>query len=299
MSKRPLSPSKPRHMALVFTRSPHRLHAMISGAGHETRCDPSYDWHGLKRGHAEFALLQHTLAGSGMLRCDGVERVVTAGQTMLLTFPQDNRYWLPPGQHWEFFWLALHGAEVMRAFTAANERLGPLVTLGPRSPVIASAVRICKAALDGRVRSPWQASSLAYELCMKLFDIAQPGETHHRSQPRTAAIERAVTMIDANPGKRVTVQALADASGYSRFHFARLFKASEGMSPEQFVIQRRLSLAAKMLRDSDQPLKVISPRCGFADVAYFCRAFRRSFGVSPGVFRDSGMYPAQKNLTIR
>jgi len=62
-------------------RPPHRRH---------------YDWHGLRRGEAPFVLLQHTLSGSGRSAVrESSHMEMRTGQTLLLSFPHDNRYWLP------------------------------------------------------------------------------------------------------------------------------------------------------------------------------------------------------------
>ncbi|HEV8245247.1 MAG TPA: AraC family ligand binding domain-containing protein, partial [Polyangiaceae bacterium] len=89
------------------------LHAMITSTGYVRQTSPSYDWHGIKRGSAEFVLLQHTLSGAGRLEFEGKTFEVLPGMTMLLHFPHDNRYFLPPGQQWEFFYLCLKGQEVV------------------------------------------------------------------------------------------------------------------------------------------------------------------------------------------
>jgi AraC-like DNA-binding protein len=51
----------------------------------------------------------------------------------------------------------------------------------------------------------------------------------------------------------------------------------------------RIREAARLLQDTDLPLKVVAERCGFADANYFGKAFRQHTGVSPGAFRRSGV----------
>lgn len=62
----------------------------------------------------------------------------------------------------------------------------------------------------------------------------------------------------------------------------RIF-AMLGMTPSQFILTRRVNLAASMLRSSffDGTMTDVAMDCGFSDAAHFCRSFRRIFGVTP------------------
>jgi AraC family transcriptional regulator len=282
---------------LLFHKST-ALHAMVTSAGYDVRKDPGgYDWHGLKRGYAEFALLQHTLAGEGRLTCAGVTHRVTAGQTMLLHFPDDNRYWLPGdeavggrGPRWEFFFLCVNGSEVLRAWRRAAAVLGPVTCLG--DDVVAAAAQACLATMRGEVTTPGRASSLAYDLAMRLVDAAEASSasSSRADRQRDPAIQLAIDHCRANLASPLTVTSLAAVAGYSRFHFTRRFAASEATTPQAFIIRERVKLAARLLQSTSHPVKLIARRCGFEDPNYFCKVFRRSLGVSPGTFRRSGMY---------
>src|SRR6516164_109833 len=84
----------PARRMVVFPKSGARLHAMVTSAGYDRCADPRYDWHGLRRGSMPYVLLQHTIAGGGLLRYDRTRHELRPGQTMLLRFPHDNRYWV-------------------------------------------------------------------------------------------------------------------------------------------------------------------------------------------------------------
>ena len=117
-------------VSLAFPKDRYRLHAMVTSAGYEVCAGRVYDWHGMRRGDAPFVLLQHTIAGRGQLRFEAQRFTLAAGQTMLLSFPHDNRYWLARGDSWEFFWLCLNGREVLRLWPEL-QRTGPVIALTP------------------------------------------------------------------------------------------------------------------------------------------------------------------------
>lgn len=82
--------------------------------------------------------------------------------------------------------------------------------------------------------------------------------------------------------------ALADMASWvnlSPYHFARLFRASFGCPPYQYVQEQRLVRARDMLRKRSHNITAIALTCGFNDPSQFSRAFKSRFGVTPSGFR--------------
>jgi len=282
-----LKPIGYRQTGLFFANRPLALHAMLSSAGHEKRTTTDYDWEGLKRGSTEFVLFQYTISGRGRLNYAGKQHIVEPGQAMLLYFPFDNRYWLADGDHWEHYFLCLHGQEVMRAARTIIAKKGPLISLTPDSLALESSLDACAQILSEQVKTPFTASAMAYSLCMHLLSETC-GEA--APAPRATILEKAKDYARKHFAEDIGVDHLAQAAGLSRFHFSRQFAASEGTSPAAYVANLRIRAAARLLRDTEVAVAAVGARCGFSDPAYFCRAFRRAIGVSPGEFRNSGMY---------
>ena len=65
------------------------------------------------------------------------------------------------------------------------------------------------------------------------------------------------------------------------------FKRDFGTSVGEYLLEYRLSYARSLLLSENERLQAISFACGFDDPAYFGKAFRRRFGVSPGTFRKT------------
>ncbi len=280
----------PRATSVAFPKERYRLHAMVTSAGYDRRADRSYDWHGLKRGVAPFVLLQHTISGRGRLRYEAIEHDVLPGQTMLLSFPHDSRYWVTPGTHWEFFWLCLNGREVMRLWRELVAK-DPLVRLPEAS--IERLAGECLSVLEGEASSPTRCSRLAYTITMNLADdLLALGKARTISE-RPAAVERAVSLCLANAKQPVDVGRMARASGYSRYHFSRVFSENVGIPPGRYQLRLRMEEAARQLRSQADPVNVIAQACGFADANYFTKVFRRYYGMTPRDFRRSGMFFGQ------
>jgi AraC family transcriptional regulator len=78
---------------------------------------------------------------------------------------------------------------------------------------------------------------------------------------------------------------LACIAGVHAAHLARTFRKRFGRTVGTYVRERRLTHAARLLRESALPLTDISAESGFYDQSHFTRAFTRRFGVSPARYR--------------
>jgi len=95
----------------------------------------------------------------------------------------------------------------------------------------------------------------------------------------------AIEYISAKLASQLTLAEIAKVVCISTGHFSRAFKISHGVSPWAYIIMARVERARCMIRATREPLSQIASACGFADQAHLCRAFRRSVGVSSGIWR--------------
>ena len=109
----------------------------------------------------------------------------------------------------------------------------------------------------------------------------------HRSLGRLAQwqVNRVIAYIEANLAAAIQAKDLAALVNLSTSHFFRGFKASTGMTPFQYVAQRRVELARKLMRTTADPLSHIAIQCGLCDQSHLCRLFRRLVGQSPHAWR--------------
>jgi AraC family transcriptional regulator len=79
---------------------------------------------------------------------------------------------------------------------------------------------------------------------------------------------------------------LAALAGLSRFHFARVFRATVGTTPHRYVLERRLERARRLLKTTATAVRDIAVATGFADQSHLTRLVKRRFGVTPGALRS-------------
>ncbi|WP_054913282.1 helix-turn-helix domain-containing protein [Pseudomonas sp. NBRC 111127] len=94
-----------------------------------------------------------------------------------------------------------------------------------------------------------------------------------------------VDYLEAHLDQPITLGEMALRCNLSEYHFARMFRASFGLPPHQFLLARRLHRACQLLRLGGMPLGEIALVCGFASASHLSNRFRQAVGATPGEYR--------------
>ncbi|MEM7584093.1 MAG: AraC family transcriptional regulator [Acidobacteriota bacterium] len=102
---------------------------------------------------------------------------------------------------------------------------------------------------------------------------------------RHPLLAKAIALLHNAPTDPWTVESLARAVGMSRASLARHFQQEVGSSPMLYLSRWRLENARRLLRQSDLSLDEIAAKIGYATGFSLSKAFKHTFGISPGQFR--------------
>jgi AraC family transcriptional regulator len=94
-------------------------------------------------------------------------------------------------------------------------------------------------------------------------------------------VARVRERIDADLAGDLRLADMAAVVALSPYHFSRLFTATTGRTPHQFVLQRRIERAKEMLGRPGVTVRQVARRTGFADAGHLARQFRRHVGTTP------------------
>nr|WP_318382799.1 AraC family transcriptional regulator [uncultured Enterobacter sp.] len=118
-------------------------------------------------------------------------------------------------------------------------------------------------------------------LCRKVVNT-QPGVTLARSD---FLYQSLCSWIQDNYATTLTRESVATLFNITPNHLSRLFTRQGTMSFVDYVRWVRMAKARIILQKYPLPIGEVAQRCGYADSDYFCRVFRRQFGLTPGEYR--------------
>ncbi|MCU1594171.1 MAG: DNA-binding protein AraC-type [Frankiales bacterium] len=98
-------------------------------------------------------------------------------------------------------------------------------------------------------------------------------------------LRRARDHADLNYREPLDLDALAAVAGLSKFHFQRLFTATYGRSPAEYVSLRRLERAQDLLRATNLTVTEVCHAVGFTSLGSFSSRFRDLVGETPSAFQ--------------
>lgn len=149
--------------------------------------------------------------------------------------------------------------------------------------------KLCTAWLAKGIGDELRATGLLYEL------MAQFVLDMHHSSHGTAAHRRLLPAkhhIEQSPCDATDLTQLAHLCDMSVTHFRREWGRLYGQTPMQYRDRMRLSRAKEFLASGYYTVSEVAMRCGFEDVSYFVRFFKRHTGISPGKFKQEDMHRA-------
>ena len=137
---------------------------------------------------------------------------------------------------------------------------------------------------SGSATGPLYGDLLGLSLSVALIrKYGHPSATPalHKGGIAKPRLTRVLEYIATNLPSEIRLEDLAAIAGLSIFHFARAFRESTGVTPHQYVLQRRIDAVKTLLRTRNWNLEAIASATGFADASHLTKAFRRHTGTTP------------------
>ena len=103
-------------------------------------------------------------------------------------------------------------------------------------------------------------------------------------------LNRARRFIERSYGEKISVRAIAAHCNISETHLYRIFKNTLALSPNEYLLETRLSAARRLLCYTDRSMNNIALDCGFGTQSYFSDCFKRKVGISPIKYREMYQY---------
>ena len=243
-------------------------------------CRPMYQFGPAVRNHF---LFHYIISGKGKLETSGQTFFLSPGQGFLLCPGQISTYYADEQEPWEYTWVEFGGLRARECMTLAGlSEQQPIYT--PRAG-LNRVEKYMLGLVENHEKAPIRLIGLGMILLDELVQTSKTKIEIGNKRLREFYIKEAMGYIDLNYSRDISVEEIAAACGLNRSYFGKLFKETLGQSPQQYLIQYRMTKASELLKGTRISVAEIGRSVGYENQLHFSRAFKNVFGISPSQYR--------------
>lgn len=223
------------------------------------------------------------LSGSGTLMYGNKSYPLHTGSCFFINCMTPYYHQSSSTDPWELIWVHFHGATSKEYYEYFSSLSQPAWTPKAFQDLKDKMDRL----LDVNEHADLSAEIASSRLIMDILSIILE-DIKCSSEVTTPTHQKMLEIrnyLDAHYTEKFSLDDLSENFFLSKYHLCREFKESFGVSPNQYVIAKRITMAKKLLRFSDMNLDEISEKCGFYDKSYLNKQFKNSEGQTASEFR--------------
>jgi AraC family transcriptional regulator len=146
------------------------------------------------------------------------------------------------------------------------------------------------ARLGSRAYIDLLAAQLAMHLLRRRHSVNNGSERSYRGGIPRHKLRSVIDYIRDNLGADLKIAWIAQQLKMSESHFTRVFKLATGLAPHQYIMQKRIEAAKKLLSETEIPITQISLDIGFQSQSRFTTLFRQLTGTTPRAYRAKNAF---------
>lgn len=232
-----------------------------------------------------FYNLHFVLRGKGYVQVENQTIELKAGNGFLYGPDLPQQYYSDVENPWEVLWVHFFGFGLEPLLDGRGTVQAWLFSTGEDQHIASLFEQLLRCGSVIKQEHEAHISALLYEL---IVDIVQNAEDLHEAPAfgHRQRILKSADWIRAHSHEPLTLDQIAEVSGYSAYYFSRKFHQLMGRTPIQFVLESRIVKSKQLLTSTHWSVQQISEQVGFAQSSYFIRRFRSAEGITPERFRQ-------------
>ena len=250
-------------------------------------CTPGHAFGPFRRSHY---LFHYIISGCGTLvASDQTGRQTTyhlgAGEGFLIFPGQTNTYYADMDDPWEYIWVEFDGIRVKESLSLAGLSESSPIYRSDKDELRESMEQEMRFLVDHQDAAAFQLIGHTYLFldCLLRSIVNQHSASTNKLQD--IYVREAMSYIEQNYQNGITVEDIARQTGLNRSYFGKIFKAATDKSPQQYLIDYRMTKAAQLLKLTALSIGEVGRAVGYPNQLHFSRAFKSCYGLCPREWR--------------
>lgn len=257
--------------------APARRKPCLLVMGGLEHCDPDYL---IDRPGYAYHLIEFVIEGRGTLTLAGKSHELGPGAVFAVSPDMACRMTCDQRAPMTKFFFAFAGRAPAARFAKAGLRAGVVRQLPVHAELRSAAEELLREGRRGTAFTPAVCEVLTELLLLRIAEAVAPSPAARRSRAQEN-FQHCRALIEAHAETTTTLEQIAALAGLDVSSICRLFRRFQGESPYQYLLRRKMTVAAELLLDRNCAVKEAAQHVGFADPLHFTRCFKAVHGVPP------------------
>lgn len=244
----------------------------------------------------EFIEIIFIRSGEGIETVGGVSHTVKRGDMLFVNFGREHSF---SNTGMEFIHILLRPEFIsdrlissenifdvfsLPQFSSIDGELSPSEIVSFSGNELITVTNLIDAMLDEyeMKKKGWRTALFGYTDVLITMLVRKLKEGEPDTDLHTARIEK---YVDEHLFEKITLSDIAANCFYNPSYFSRRFKHYFGKNLSEYVNEKRLFAAARLLCEGNKTAAAIAQKCGFSDTSQFYRLFKSEFGCTPSEYR--------------
>lgn len=233
-------------------------------------------------------LIKYTISGEGVLEYEGRTYTVKPGQVFWIDCMKPQLYRTSPKKgEWRILWVHFYGPTCEAYYNMFLNQNDNTNLVNVDSDVAIKSALDALVSLykngDNSLVADVQASGYLTSIMMRCITAAA-SRKENASLPDFVVDAR--SYINFHYADRITLDDLGKSLNINKYYLQKLFKRHMGLSPNEYLIQTRLTRAKQLLRTTHLPINQVSMDVGISNIGHFINLFKAHEGITPGAYRQ-------------
>ena len=222
--------------------------------------------HGFGPAVREYWLLHYVVSGFGIYEYNGKRYHIGPGEIFVIPPFVRTYYQADEKKPWHYIWIGFTTDQEL-----PNQLYKPVINC-PGAGELFEEMKNCKHMENGKSAF---LSGCLWKLMGMFLD---------QTKPKYDFIEKAISYMHAEYANPITIQDIANHLNLDRRYFSGTFSKRVGSSPQQYLVNLRLTKAAELMITHNETPSTAAASVGYTDLYQFSKIFKQHFGMSPRAY---------------